>query len=68
MAAAAKVPYVRLGKSGLKVSVPIVSCFSLSALPSRLTGFRSVAGMYELWESGVVCESRSTLFPLVVDV
>jgi hypothetical protein len=59
-AAAAKVPYVRLGKCGLKVSVPIVSCFFTFTVILALTEFRSIVGMHELRESRVGCESQST--------
>jgi hypothetical protein len=44
----AKVPYVQLGKSGLKVSVPIVC--SSSVLVKELFTTDHVAGMYELWQ------------------
>jgi hypothetical protein len=60
MAAAAKVPYVRLGKSGLKVSVPIVSYFFTFTSALVLSEFRSIARMYELRESRVGCECQPT--------
>jgi hypothetical protein len=47
---AAKVPYVRLGQSGLKVSVPIVRLIDSSPIVEMPTWFAfHVAWMHELW-------------------
>jgi hypothetical protein len=47
-----KVPYVRLGKSGLKVSIPIVRPLSILFIHSSHP-VCNIVGMYELWKFGL---------------